>query len=85
MLQGNSFESNWTLGAEGRVYAGERLGAYNFGADHPFGPARLDAFLDRFRETGLDRRCRLVEPAMAQRAPDNRAWRRAGRRDQGRP
>ena len=49
------------------VYAGKQLGAYNFGTDHPFGPARLDAFLDRFRETGLDRRCRLVEPAMAQR------------------
>ncbi len=50
------------------VYAGNQLGAYNFGPEHPFGPARLDAFLARFRETGLDRRCHLAEPAMAQRA-----------------
>jgi acetoin utilization protein AcuC len=50
------------------VYAGGRLGDYNFGADHPFGPARHAAFLDRFHQLGLARRCRLVPPAMAQRA-----------------
>ena len=50
------------------VYAGDRLGDYNFGADHPFGPARHDAFLTRFRELGLDQRCRLAAPVVAERA-----------------
>ncbi|MDJ0805793.1 MAG: acetoin utilization protein AcuC [Gammaproteobacteria bacterium] len=49
------------------VYAGGRLGDYNFGASHPFGPARHEAFLDRFRQLGLDRKCHLAPPGMAQR------------------
>lgn len=50
------------------VYAGGRLGDYNFGAAHPFGPLRHDAFLERFHRLGLDQRCRLAAPRMAQRA-----------------
>ena len=50
------------------VYAGGQLGDYNFGAEHPFGPARHDAFMARFRHLGLAQRCRLVPPGMAQRA-----------------
>ena len=49
------------------VYAGDRLGDYHFGAEHPFGPARQSAFLARLSELGLDRRCRMVPPAMAAR------------------
>jgi len=50
------------------VYAGGKLGDYNFGATHPFGPARHQAFLTRLRQLGLDRRCRLAEPGLARRA-----------------
>lgn len=50
------------------VYAGGQLGDYNFGATHPFGPARHQAFLTRLHQLGLDRRCRLVAPRLAQRA-----------------
>ena len=49
------------------VYAGDRLADYSFGADHPFGPARQAAFLDRFHQLGLDRDCRVVPPRMADR------------------
>lgn len=50
------------------VYAGNRLGDYNFGADHPFGPSRHDAFLTRFHELQLEQQCQLARPRMAQRA-----------------
>jgi len=50
------------------VYAGGQLGDYNFGAEHPFGPLRHDAFIAKFRESGLEQLCRLAEPRMAQRA-----------------
>lgn len=49
------------------VYSGDRLGDYNFGSDHPFGPDRQAAFLARLGGLGLDRRCRLVEPVSASR------------------
>ncbi len=45
------------------LYYGEELGRYNFGADHPFGPDRLDAFWQETRARGLDRRARLGAPA----------------------
>lgn len=32
------------------------LGAYHFGASHPFGPYRMDAFLDACHRQGLDHR-----------------------------
>jgi acetoin utilization protein AcuC len=50
------------------VYAGGRSGDYNFGADHPFGPARYEAFMQRFRELGLHQRCRLAPPVVAERS-----------------
>ncbi len=63
------------------IYAGGRLGDYNFGADHPFGPNRQDAFLARLQRLGLDQRCRMVLPEMADRTdierfhrPDYRSW-----------
>ena len=49
------------------VYAGDRLADYNFGADHPFGPARQHAFLSHLAQLGLAGRCRLVEPVKAAR------------------
>lgn len=50
------------------VYDGERLGDYNFGADHPFGPRRYSAFLEKFRELDLQRRCDIEPSRVAQRA-----------------
>jgi acetoin utilization protein AcuC len=50
------------------VYAGDQLGDYHFGADHPFGPLRHDAFLAEFRRRGLEQRCRLARPKMASRS-----------------
>lgn len=45
------------------LYYGEELGRYHFGADHPFGPDRLDAFWHETQARGLDRRARLGAPA----------------------
>ena len=50
------------------VYAGGQLGDYNFGQSHPFGPARHEAFMQRFRALGLDRQCRLAPPVLAEQA-----------------
>ena len=50
------------------VYAGDRLSDYSFGDDHPFGPLRYTAFLERFHQLGLDRRCRIAQPVIAKRA-----------------
>ena len=50
------------------VYAGDRLGDYSFGDDHPFGPWRYTSFLARFHQLGLDRHCRIAQPVMAKRA-----------------
>jgi acetoin utilization protein AcuC len=50
------------------VYAGDRLGDYSFGDDHPFGPLRYKSFLERFNQLGLARQCRIAQPAMANRA-----------------
>jgi len=50
------------------VYLGDRLGDYNFGAHHPFGPWRYPAFIERFQASELDRNCRIGQTAMAQRA-----------------
>ena len=47
------------------IYAGGRLGDYHFGKDHPFGPARHAAFIRHYEQLGLDRRCTLSAPAMA--------------------
>jgi acetoin utilization protein AcuC len=47
------------------VYAGDQLGDYNFGDEHPFGPLRYTSFLERFHQLGLDRHCRIAPPMMA--------------------
>ena len=50
------------------VYHGEQLARYHFGADHPFGPARHDAFVERLRKRGLDGSVTHGAPASASRA-----------------
>lgn len=50
------------------VYVGEALARYGFGAGHPFGPDRHDAFLKEFRIRGLDKRVTLAMPVLATRA-----------------
>jgi acetoin utilization protein AcuC len=47
------------------VFAGEALGQYSFGEDHPFGPARQSAFLDLYHDSGLDKKTKLCEPNQA--------------------
>ncbi|MDZ7662119.1 hypothetical protein [Thiohalophilus sp.] len=49
------------------VYSGEQLARYHFGADHPFGPKRHDAFVERFKQKQLDRQVSHGEPAAASR------------------
>jgi acetoin utilization protein AcuC len=49
------------------VYTGEQLAAYNFGADHPFGPQRHSAFVSEFERRGLQHKACLCEPVMAAR------------------
>ena len=48
-----------------QVHAGAALGRYGFGAGHPFGANRLQAFLDAAAERGLLERAllRVAEPA----------------------
>ncbi len=45
-----------------RVYYGPALARYGFGAGHPFGPDRLDAFWREAVARGLDRRVEIAEP-----------------------
>ncbi|HFD87142.1 MAG TPA: acetoin utilization protein AcuC [Gammaproteobacteria bacterium] len=40
--------------SEAAVYAGKKLADYHFGPDHPFGPYRYSAFMERFHQNGLD-------------------------------
>jgi acetoin utilization protein AcuC len=48
-----------------RVYYGEALARYGFGADHPFGPDRLQAFWGEAVRQGLDRKVRVAAPVAA--------------------
>ena len=48
-----------------RLYYGEALGRYGFGAGHPFGPDRLDAFWKECVARGLDRRATVCAPSVA--------------------
>lgn len=50
------------------VYLGEQLAAYNFGASHPFGPARHEAFAEELRRRGLDKQVSLLKPVSTDRA-----------------
>lgn len=48
-----------------RLYHGAALTRYAFGAGHPFGPDRLDAFWKECVTRGLDRRAQLAAPVAA--------------------
>lgn len=48
-----------------RLYHGEALAEYGFGAGHPFGPDRLGAFWKECTARGLDRRAQLAAPVPA--------------------
>ncbi|MEE9141456.1 MAG: acetoin utilization protein AcuC [Gammaproteobacteria bacterium] len=50
-----------------RVYRGEALSRYGFGDDHPFGPDRHDAFLNRLKSDGLADRVSFGNPDVASR------------------
>jgi len=50
------------------VYADERLASYNFGEEHPFGPARYSAFYDEFIARGLNQRCIIGRAVIAERS-----------------
>ncbi len=47
------------------VYDDPALAAYNFGEAHPFGPARLAAFVEALQAQGLDRRVRHCRAEIA--------------------
>lgn len=49
------------------VYYGDELASYGFGADHPFGPDRLDAFWTEACNQGLDQRVSVAQPVSADR------------------
>ena len=51
-----------------RVYHGAALAAYGFGADHPFGPDRLDAFWREAVRRGLDKKVQIAAPVVCTRA-----------------
>lgn len=47
------------------VYLGEALSEYHFGAAHPFGPLRYDAFYKAFEKRGLAGQVNIVTPVLA--------------------
>ena len=47
------------------VFNDPRLASYNFGEQHPFGPARFDAFNEAFITQGLDQRVQTCEAGSA--------------------
>jgi acetoin utilization protein AcuC len=51
-----------------RLYYGEALAHYGFGAGHPFGTDRLAAFWTECAARGLDRRAQLAAPVEADEA-----------------
>lgn len=48
-----------------QVYFGEALGRYGFGAGHPFGPDRLNAFWEEAIKQGLDKHVSIGAPVFA--------------------
>ena len=46
------------------VFLGDELAQYNFGADHPFGPARHAAFADQFYKQSLDQKVDILNPVL---------------------
>lgn len=55
--------------ASGRVcvFLGEELARYAFGQGHPFGPQRYPAFLEEFRQRGLEQQVTVCHAELAQR------------------
>ncbi len=51
-----------------RLYHGDALAHYGFGAGHPFGPDRLDAFWKECTARGLDQRAQIAAPQQASEA-----------------
>ena len=51
-----------------RLYHGDALAEYGFGAGHPFGPDRLGAFWNECVARGLDQRAQLAAPVQASEA-----------------
>ena len=51
-----------------RLYHGDALAEYGFGAGHPFGPDRLGAFWKECVARGLDQRAQLAAPVQASEA-----------------
>ena len=47
------------------VFNDQRLASYNFGEQHPFGPARFDAFNNAFLARGLDQQVKTCEAITA--------------------
>lgn len=47
------------------VYVGEALGRYHFGASHPFGPGRMEAFWAEAERRGLAQRVQRLPPVLA--------------------
>ncbi len=47
------------------VFNDQRLASYNFGEQHPFGPARFDAFNEAFIAQGLDQQVHTCEAVPA--------------------
>jgi acetoin utilization protein AcuC len=47
------------------VFNDQRLASYNFGEQHPFGPARFDAFNKAFLARGLDQQVKTCEAITA--------------------
>ena len=50
------------------VYTGAALAQYGFGAGHPFGPDRHNAFVKEFQARGLEKQVEMAAPVMASRA-----------------
>jgi acetoin utilization protein AcuC len=50
------------------VFNDPRLASYSFGEQHPFGPARFDAFNEAFVAQGLDQRVQTCEAVSASQA-----------------
>ena len=51
-----------------RLYHGDALAEYGFGAGHPFGPDRLGAFWNECVARGLDQRAHIAAPVQASAA-----------------
>ena len=50
------------------VYIGDKLGAYGFGDEHPFGPQRLQVFAREFYHRNLDLDVDIVTPVSTDRS-----------------